>query len=223
MNETFDTGSYAARSFICAAAMTFVSFSVLPLSIFAVGKPLREASLVRVYSAEVSGEKNPRSSGGESSDLPVPRSAAESVSAPAFFDVSVDFSKVGISVPALGSGKAGFEISALVARNNGGSDFSEIKIFEISALDKIPRRLNNVNIKYPPALLRRGQEGEVRLNVILDEDGNLEVQSVESSTDKLFEQSAIDSATKLKFEPPRKNGAPVRAKFILPIPFKIVI
>ena len=79
-----------------------------------------------------------------------------------------------------------------------------------------------MKIKYPADMLRRGIEGEVRLNVIIDEQGNLEVESVASSTDKKFETSAIASASKFKYEIPLRDGKPVRAKFVLPIPFKIL-
>ena len=71
-------------------------------------------------------------------------------------------------------------------------------------------------------MLRRGVEGEVRLNVIIDEQGNIEVESVVSSTNSRFEESAIASASKLKYEIPLRGGKPVRAKFVLPIPFKIL-
>ncbi len=94
-------------------------------------------------------------------------------------------------------------------------------VFELSSLDSIPRRLGKAAVRYPESLLRRGVEGVVRLSVIIDETGALEVLGVESSSDDLFTESALEAAKKLRYEIPMKNGAPVRAKFILPIPFKI--
>jgi len=230
MNATFDTGSYYARSVVCAAVLAFAAFSVLPLSIAAASKPSREETLVRVYSLKAAAPKGEAAKG--SAGAPAAPSKSSETALPKPSEVSVDFSKIGIEIPRFAENPEAFSLNSFGSNGSGGSalglgeglggGLTDIKIFDITSLDKIPRRLNSAEIKYPPSLLRRGQEGEVRLNVLLDEGGNLEVESVESSTDGLFEASAIESASKLKYEPPTKNGEPVRARFVLPIPFKIM-
>jgi len=96
-----------------------------------------------------------------------------------------------------------------------------LSTFDIASLDSVPRRIRNADIKYPKELLRRGVEGDVVLNVIIDEDGFVHVESVAKSTNKLFESAAVEGASKLRYQSPKKDGVAARAKFALPIPFRI--
>jgi len=133
--------------------------------------------------------------------------------------IAPDFSAVKIALPSFAS-KADFSLESFGAP---AADFGAgtVAVFELSELDKIPRRLSGAPAKYPPMLLKRGVEGEVRLVVTIDETGAVEVDSVQSSTDPRFESSAIAAAEKLKYEVPTRDGKPVRARFTLPIPFRI--
>lgn len=221
MKITFESGSYSLRSLFCALLLAFASFSILPLSVALLpAEKKTESELVRVYSQAENFPEKTANAAVPSASLRVAapsgvRGEPSSVDAP-----PLDFSAVGVFAPNLSSNAdlnlSDFGGTALPREGTG------IATFELASLDKIPRRLNNVAIKYPPDLLRRGIEGEVRLSVIIDESGNLSVESVESSTDKAFEANAVAAASKLKYEPPTKNGRPVRAKFVLPIPFKII-
>ncbi len=132
------------------------------------------------------------------------------------------------------SGKAaGFGLVESKEKSGGGgmegkglgaipSAISEMQVFELQQLDRIPKRLNTVAVRYPPELLRRGITGEVRLLVLLDEAGALHVIDVVSASDEAFVSPAVEAAEKLKYEPPTRNGEVVRAKFYLPIPFRIL-
>lgn len=94
-------------------------------------------------------------------------------------------------------------------------------IFELDMLDKIPRRLDSTRIAYPKQMLKRGIEGDVRLSVVIDTTGAVSVERVVSSTNSFFLESAVRAAEKFVYEAPTRNGRAVRAKFILPIPFRI--
>ena len=220
MKASFDIKSYSLESFCCALLLMFASFSVLPFSVAIVEEKEESApTLVRVYSREdkQNSTKETQLKKSLQKEMPTLNTQARS---PSVVVPSLDFSSLNIGLPNLTAGTdfkiTAFEIGADGIANTG------IVAFELSGLDKIPRRLNNVKIKYPADMLRRGIEGEVRLNVIIDEQGNLEVESVASSTDKKFETSAIASASKFKYEIPLRDGKPVRARFVLPIPFKIL-
>ena len=219
MKASFDIKSYSLESFCCALLLMFASFSVLPFSVAIVEEKEESApTLVRVYSREDKQNSTKETQLKKSLQKEITLNAqaiSPTVDAP-----SLDFSSLNIGLPNLTAG-ADFKITAFEMGANGIAS-TGIVAFELSGLDKIPRRLNNVKIKYPADMLRRGIEGEVRLNVIIDEQGNLEVESVASSTDKKFETSAIASASKFKYEIPLRDGKPVRAKFVLPIPFKIL-
>lgn len=222
MKADFDIKSYSLESFVCALLLMVASFSVLPLSVAIVDvKEESPTELVRIFSREDVPE-NQTSKRQNTHSLPIENIALKSQvnPMPSVEISSPDFSSLNIGLPNL-SGGADFKITSF-GTEVGELATSGIVAFELSGLDKIPRRLNNVRIKYPPDMLRRGVEGEVRLNVIIDEQGNIEVESVVSSTNSRFEESAIASASKLKYEIPLRGGKPVRAKFVLPIPFKIL-
>jgi TonB family protein len=108
---------------------------------------------------------------------------------------------------------AGFDVA--------GDTASEIMTFELSDLDETPRLLQGASPRHPRDLLRERVEGDVRLRVLLDENGRVQVQSVISSTQAAFERPAIEAAERFRYTPPTKNGQPARTVFVLPIRFAI--
>ena len=110
----------------------------------------------------------------------------------------------------------------LDSMQKGDAKRYSMQIFELASLDKIPKRLNSVKINYPKNLLKRGIQGTVVLVVVIDENGFLSVEKVEKSDYAEFDEQAIYAAQKLRYEPPTINGKPVRARFTLPIPFRIL-
>ena len=57
--------------------------------------------------------------------------------------------------------------------------------------------------------------------VQINEDGGVELEGVESFTHEEFLDSAKKSLKSLLYDAPTRNGKPARARFILPITFKI--
>lgn len=108
---------------------------------------------------------------------------------------------------------AGFDVA--------GDTASEIMTFEISDLDEMPRLLKGVAPRHPRDLLRERIGGTVRLKVLLDENGRVQVQSVISSDYSAFEKPAIEAAERFRYTPPTKNGKPARTIFVLPIKFTV--
>ncbi len=216
---TFDVGRFEIRSAFCSLALSLAAFSILPLSIAAFApKSLPEGEkLVKVYSAaEAPRDASKRMSNAKSPYAETFNQDLPAVDKSAISPLSLDLSALAplsdsLSDVPFGANLTDFQMSS-----------DKIAAFELSELDKIPRRIGGVEIKYPESLLRRGIEGRVLLNVIIDEDGYLEVESVESASNPLFERAAVEAAKKLRYEAPVKNGERVRAKFILPIPFKIL-
>jgi periplasmic protein TonB len=121
--------------------------------------------------------------------------------------------------PGMGSDFAGaFSVAGF---DVAGDAASEIMIFEISDLDQTPRMLQGNRPVYPSDQLRQRSEGSVRLRVLLDENGSLQVQSILSSTHSAFERPAVVAAESFRYTPPTKNGRPARTVFVLPIEFRI--
>lgn len=102
------------------------------------------------------------------------------------------------------------------------NDTFDMKIFEVSELDRIPKRLSKLSVRYPKDMLERGIDGLVELAVFINEDGSVTFDKIISSTNESFKNAALEIIPKLLYEAPLQNGNRVRAKFILPIPFKIV-
>jgi len=97
----------------------------------------------------------------------------------------------------------------------------EMTIFEISDLDRTPRRLRGRPPVYPANLLQRREEGEVTLILILDERGRVSIESADVEGDRDFLQSVRQAASSWEFEPPMRDGKPVRARYKMTIPFKL--
>ncbi len=222
MKGDFDIKSYSIESFVCALLLVFASFSILPLSVSIVkSDDVKTTELVRVYTrSDLEPEKTSENPKKKTLHIAQMSRTNASEVRENFITPTLDFSSVNVGEPNL-SATADFSISSFGSVGNVFGN-GEIMTFELDSLDKIPRRLNSVKINYPRDLLRRGVEGEVKLNVIIDEYGTVDVESVEFSSDKKFESAAVSAASKLKYEVPMRGGKPVRARFVLPIPFKIL-
>lgn len=217
--HTFTKTSHFGKSFVCASVLFFCVYAVLPLSISADLKAPEPEEITRVYTVEDSVSETydpaPKESISNNFTASVPVHTHPIERAPYF---TPDYAGCSLPLTNVGEGGSGnFELTGFAMSNEG----FKIETFELSELDSIPRRISRVRVKYPPEMLRRGIEGIVRLNVTIDETGTLEVESVAESTNEAFEASAIEAARSLKYEIPKKNGLGVRAKFVLPIPFRI--
>lgn len=75
---------------------------------------------------------------------------------------------------------------------------------------------------YPREAARLGEEGTVRLRLIIAKDGTIEQAGViASSGSATLDQAARDAALAMHCEPPRSDGQPVRAAAIKPYTFRL--
>ena len=83
--------------------------------------------------------------------------------------------------------------------------------------------LNNPKPPYPVLSRRLGEEGVVRLNVLVNPDGSVaRLELAKSSGFARLDQSAMDTVqSSWKFEPARQDGSPVAAWVIVPIQFTV--
>ena len=96
-----------------------------------------------------------------------------------------------------------------------------VRSFEFSELDSVPKCLKRGALQYPRRLFERGVEGEVRLSVFINENGTVELDKVESFTREEFLQAAQNNLKNMLYETPVRGGEAVRARFVLPVNFKI--
>lgn len=79
-----------------------------------------------------------------------------------------------------------------------------------------------MNIVYPPKARRRGIEGRVVTQFVINEDGSMDNIKIRNSPHPLLSESAIELLNKMpKWTPGLQEGQPVKVKFTLPIVFTL--
>jgi TonB family protein len=102
-----------------------------------------------------------------------------------------------------------------------GTGKSAPKLFEITELDRVPRRIRTGQPHYPQEFLRARIEGDVQLLVVIDTSGRVRVASVLETTHPEFTRAAISAAQQSLYEPPIKGGVAVSAQYTLRVPFRL--
>ena len=118
-----------------------------------------------------------------------------------------------------GDFKAAF---ALTNHNPAPDGYEHELVFALHDLDGNPNVIKRGRLTYPPKLMRRGLEGEVKLLVLIDEKGKVRVLEVVSSTHPDFVEPSRKAAEDSIYEPPRRNGEAVKVQFYLPIRFTLL-
>ncbi len=118
-----------------------------------------------------------------------------------------------------GDFKAAF---ALTNHNPAPEGYEQELVFALHDLDGNPNMIKRGRLTYPPKLMRRGLEGEVKLLVLIDEKGKVRVLDVVSSTHPDFVEPSRKAAEDSIYEPPRRNGEAVKVQFYLPIRFTLL-
>jgi protein TonB len=73
--------------------------------------------------------------------------------------------------------------------------------------------------EYPYEMKREGISGIVTVVFFVDEKGNVVDPQMQKSTNKGFEQAALNAISKWKFKPARQDGTPVKSKLAIPLQF----
>ena len=96
------------------------------------------------------------------------------------------------------------------------------QIFNLSDLDQKPEiRGIQAEPVYPTEMKRQGISGEVQLQFVVDSNGDVQNVEVIKSTNREFEQPAIQAVQKWKFKAGRKGGKPVNTRMAIPIAFNL--
>ncbi|WP_129641670.1 TonB family protein [Peristeroidobacter agariperforans] len=82
------------------------------------------------------------------------------------------------------------------------------------------KRIREVPPVYPREAQRSGTEGWVQVEFTIAPDGSTrDLQVRDSAPTQVFDKAALDSVGKWRFEPVRKNGAPVAQRAVLQVRF----
>ncbi len=97
-----------------------------------------------------------------------------------------------------------------------------VQVFDIKDLDQQPVPRYTAQPQYPFEMKRAGIEGEVVVEFIVDQEGNVRNPFVVRSTQREFDTPALQAIAKWKFKPGRKGGKNVATSRVqLPIKFTI--
>jgi protein TonB len=120
---------------------------------------------------------------------------------------------------ALNPGLGGVGIYSNLNPNVGPDAIAEMKIFDLSEVDRQPRALVKIPPKYPLKLIRNRIKGRVDLWVVIDNLGRITDYKVKSSTHLSFTKEVTRVIKKWKFTPALKEGKPVTVRKIQPFLF----
>ena len=133
-------------------------------------------------------------------------------------DLDIDLMTATLDV-----GPGDFKAAFSLANYNPTPDgFGDQLVFALHDLDGTPNVIKRGKLTYPPKLMRRGLEGEVKLLVLIDEKGKVRVIEVVSSTHPEFVEPSRRAAEDSIYEPPKRNGETVKVQFYLPIRFSLL-
>lgn len=86
------------------------------------------------------------------------------------------------------------------------------RVYALADVDRPPQLMLMARLAYPAELKAQGIAGEVVIECVVDRDGSLRDPVVKSSTRKEFELPALQSVSKWKFKPARKEKKPVNVR-----------
>ena len=93
-----------------------------------------------------------------------------------------------------------------------------------TSAEEPPVAINAVSpVRYPPALLEKGIEGQVLLQLYVDSAGQLipdYTRIAESSGYPALDSAALVGSPELRFSPALHQGRPIAAPFIQPVQFR---
>ena len=120
---------------------------------------------------------------------------------------------------ALNPGSGGVGIYAGLNPKVATDAIAEMKIFDLSEVDREPRALVRINPKYPLQLARNRISGRVDLSIVIDDTGRITDHSVKRSTHQDLTREVLRVIGKWKFSPAIKDGRPVTVRKIQPFLF----
>ncbi len=84
-----------------------------------------------------------------------------------------------------------------------------------------PVLIQKVIPEYPVIAKQKGIEGVVRVEIVINEKGEVESAKIRQSDNPVFNKPCLDAAYKLKFRPAEHKGKKVKVKVIIPYTFKL--
>jgi protein TonB len=95
------------------------------------------------------------------------------------------------------------------------------EVYEFFKVEIKPQVIKSVPPEYPEFAKKAGIEGRVIISAVVDEEGNVIDAQVVSSTNSIFNESALKAAYQYKFSPAMMKDKKVKVKVLIPFNFVI--
>jgi protein TonB len=92
---------------------------------------------------------------------------------------------------------------------------------EFVAFDEPPVLNKWVEPFYPEYAKQNNIEGLVKVRVTVKASGGVEDVRIVESTDRVFDDAALEAARQWRFKPARKDGKKVRSMVMVPVKFRL--
>lgn len=94
------------------------------------------------------------------------------------------------------------------------------KFYKARELDVLPKPIGEVPLKYPSTIKDALQSGTVRLEIFIDDNGDvLSLNVIDATLPGVFDQAAIDAFKDQRFEPGMLNDKPVKSHIKMTVGF----
>jgi TonB family protein len=104
--------------------------------------------------------------------------------------------------------------SAVQSVTSGSRDTSHASAQDsLPPIDSMPKLINFVNAQYPPELVKKGIEGQVILDLVVDTLGMVDSVAVVKGINPRLDSSAAGAAKQFRFRPALAGGMPVAVIF----------
>ncbi|MCH2592193.1 MAG: energy transducer TonB, partial [Pedosphaera sp.] len=120
---------------------------------------------------------------------------------------------------ALNPGAGGVGIYAGLNPKVATDAIAEMKIFDLSEVDREPRPLVRIPPQYPPKLLLNRIKGRVDVSIVIDEEGRVTDYKIRRFTHDEFKREVTRVIRRWKFSPAIKDGRKVAVRKIQPFYF----
>lgn len=108
-----------------------------------------------------------------------------------------------------------------ISRSGKGIAESLAHIFNLADLDRAPEPLVQMAPAYPAKLKKKGEEGTVRVEFVVDTRGNVVSATVIESTNHGFDEVTLATVAKWRFRAGVRAGRPVNVRMRVPIAFSL--
>lgn len=131
-------------------------------------------------------------------------------------DISLEQLEMSLN-PGTGGGMGGdFEMPSFDVEEE---DLGSMDAFELDEVDSEPRPRSRIRFRYPASAKRRGITGVVKLEYIVNEDGEVEEVSIIESPAPVLSEATAEVIRRTNFEPATKNGRPVKVRMTASVPY----